>query len=70
MGYNRSGQRHKERLRQRRKEERRVAAKAAAAQAEATKGLGERVKGMAHTGAAKAAGLAHAVVDKVTGKCQ
>jgi hypothetical protein len=47
MGYNRSGHRRKERLRQRRKEERRVAAKAAAAQTKENKGLGGRVKDLA-----------------------
>jgi hypothetical protein len=68
MGYNRSGQRHKERLRQRRKEERRVAAKAAAAQAEGNKGPSDQVKNVAHSATGKAADPAHAVVDKVTDK--
>ena len=66
MGYNRSGDRHKERLNRRRKEERRLIAKALAASE--GKGLGERVKDLAHSVAEKAADLAHAVVDKVIGK--
>ena len=66
MGYNRSGDRHKQRLNRRRKEERRLIAKAVAAGQ--GKGLGERVKDLAHAVAEKASDLAHAVVDKVTGK--
>ena len=68
MGYNRAGKRRKERLKRRRNEEFRVASKAAAAPAEEHKGLGGRVKDLAHSVAEKAASLAHAVADKVTGK--
>jgi hypothetical protein len=66
MGYNRSGQRFKEKMRRRRKEERRLAAKAAAA--EKPHGLVTTVKKVAKGTAEKVGAVLKVAKKKLTGK--